>query len=107
MQLYDRLYGSSLSRTISLPYVHIMFGARQTGKSTLIRSIIPSESLIFDLSNPSQRLQFAANPGQLVDIYRALPTLESPGVIFFDEVQSVPELFDAVQFLYDEEKRSL
>ncbi|HOW12575.1 MAG TPA: ATP-binding protein [Rectinema sp.] len=107
MQLYDRLYGGSFSRTISLPFVHIMFGARQTGKSTLIRSLIPSESLVFDLSNPLQRLQFAANPGQLIDIYRALPASESPHFIFLDEVQSAPELFDAVQFLYDEEKRSL
>ncbi len=32
-----------------------MFGARQTGKSTLIRSILPDDALVFDLSDPSQR----------------------------------------------------
>ncbi len=106
MQLYDRLYASSFSHKISHPFVHIMFGTRQTGKSTLIRSIIPPESLVFDFSNPSQRLQFAANPDRFIDMYRALPSSESPRFIFLDEVQSVPELFDAVQFLYDEEKRS-
>ena len=107
MHIYDRLYKDSFSRKLSHPFVHIMFGARQTGKSTLIRSVIPTQSIIFDLSDPSQRLQFVVNPGRLIDIYRALPASESPRYIFLDEVQNVPELFDAVQFLYDEEKRNL
>lgn len=107
MKTFDRLYKTALLSALTQPFVHIMFGARQTGKSTLIRSVLPDDALVFDLSNPSQRALFAASPGRLVDVYRSLPASDTPRWIFIDEVQMVPELFDAVQFLYDEEKRLL
>ncbi len=107
MKLYDRLYFEEFSKKLSAPYVHIMFGARQTGKSTLIRRCLPSDALVFDLSDPGQRMRFAAAPGRFIELYRGLPDSISPRWIFIDEAQNVPELFDAVQYLYDEEKRTL
>jgi len=112
MELFDRLYFGEFSKKLAAPYVHIMFGARQTGKSTLIRSCIPSDALVFDFSDPSLRMRFAAAPGRFIDLYRALPDSGNPRAgtprwVFLDEAQTVPELFDAVQFLYDEEKRIL
>jgi len=107
MKTFDRLYAAPLARALAKPFVHIMFGARQTGKSTLIRGCLPDDALVFDLSDPTQRTLFAAAPGRLIDLYRSLPASDTPRWIFIDEVQTVPELFDAVQFLYDEEKRLL
>lgn len=107
MELFDRLYFGEFSKKLATPYVHIMFGARQTGKSTLIRRCIPSDALVFDLSDPSQRMRFAAAPGRFIELYRALPDSDTPRWFFIDEAQTVPELFDAVQFLYDEEKRTM
>jgi predicted AAA+ superfamily ATPase len=34
----------------SRPYVHLLFGARQTGKSTLLNELIPEEARRFNLS---------------------------------------------------------
>lgn len=107
MKTFDRLYAAPLARALAQPYVHIMFGARQTGKSTLIRNAIPDNALVFDLSDPQQRTLFAASPARLIEVYRSLPASNAPHWIFIDEVQTVPELFNAVQFLYDEEKRLL
>lgn len=107
MKTFDRLYSVPFSKAVTRPFVHIMFGARQTGKSTLIRNVLPADALVFDLSEPSERARFAAAPGRLIDMYRSLPASDTPRWIFIDEAQTVPELFDAVQFLYDEEKRLL
>jgi len=107
MKTFDRLYSVPFSKAVMQPFVHIMFGARQTGKSTLIRTVLPADALVFDLSDPSERARFSAAPGRLIDLYRSLPASVAPRWIFIDEVQTVPELFDAVQFLYDEEKRLL
>ena len=107
MNHFGRSYSATFSQKMREPFVHIMFGARQTGKSTLIRNLLPADAIIFDLSDPSQRARFAARPGQLIDLYRSLPATAAPRWVFIDEAQTVPELFDAVQYLFDEEKRGL
>ena len=43
--MYDRWYASELQSKLNRPYVHLLFGARQTGKSTLLNSLIPEDSL--------------------------------------------------------------
>ena len=40
----DRWYAEILREKLTRPYVHLIFGARQTGKSTLLRALLPSES---------------------------------------------------------------
>ncbi len=99
-----RLFGPILAQKLSKPFVHFLFGARQTGKSTLIRSLLPSDATVLDLSDPRERSRFAANPGQFIDLCRALPSQEGGRVVFVDEAQTVPDLFDAVQSLYDQDK---
>ncbi|MEK6606327.1 MAG: ATP-binding protein [Myxococcota bacterium] len=93
-----------LAAALRRPYVHILFGARQTGKSTLLRSLLPSPALRIDLSEPGQRAAYLARPRTLVEECRALPRARRPHVVVVDEAQSVPALFDAVQHLYDTER---
>ena len=107
MNHYGRAFSPLFARKISQPFVHILFGARQTGKSTLIRNLLPEDALIFDLSDPSQRARFAARPGSLIELYKSLPEPSSSRSVFIDEAQTVPELFDAVQYIFDDEKRRL
>lgn len=104
MQTRFRMFRSVLEHKLKRPFVHIVFGARQTGKSTLIRSIIPDTATILDLSDPRERSRFAANPGLFLDLCRSLPRLEGGRTVFVDEAQTVPSLFDAVQNLYDSDK---
>ena len=74
-----------------------LWGARQTGKSTLLKSLFP-DSLWFDLllSNVFERLQ--RNPSLLREITSA-SDLSMPVVI--DEIQRIPELLNEVHWLIE------
>ncbi|MBA5867472.1 MAG: AAA family ATPase [Nitrospira sp. CR1.3] len=87
------------------PYVHIVFGARQTGKSTLLRKLLPQTALWVDLSRPGERAEYLRNPDLLVQQCRALPKSKSPAIVVVDEAQNVPDLFNGVQHLYDSDKK--
>jgi predicted AAA+ superfamily ATPase len=81
-----------------------VLGARQTGKSTLLRKLLPDAALWLDFSEPGQRAEFLRAPERLVAQCRALPRSRKPAVVVVDEAQNVPAAFDAVQHLYDSDK---
>lgn len=49
-----------LARVLARPDVHVLFGARQTGKSTLLGTLVRDADLWIALSNPGQRARFLA-----------------------------------------------
>jgi len=102
--MFDRWYYRTLQRKLTRPYVHLMFGARQTGKSTLIRSMLPKDALVVDLSDLLERSRLLATPEAFVSTCRAMPTARRGRTVFVDEIQTIPALFDAVQSLYDSDK---
>ena len=102
--MLSRWYTSILKEKLQRPYVHIVFGARQTGKSTLLRSLLPPNTLVINLADPEERSRHLANTGIFSAACNALPLTKEPHFVFVDEVQTVPSIFDAVQFLYDENK---
>lgn len=89
---------------LTRPYVHLIFGARQTGKSTLIRGLLPPEAMIIDFADPRERTRHLANAGAFADECRSLSASKKGQFVFVDEVQSVPSVFDAIQHLYDGDK---
>jgi predicted AAA+ superfamily ATPase len=93
------------ARQLDRPYVHILFGARQTGKSTLLRALVPDADLWIDLSDPGQRSRFLARPELLVEQCAALPRTRHARRIVVDEAQAVPAILDAVQHLFDRDRR--
>jgi predicted AAA+ superfamily ATPase len=92
-------------KKFAAPYVHLVFGARQTGKSTLLRKLQPDAAIWLDFSRPADRAEYSRNPDLLVQRCRALPKSRRPAIVVVDEAQNVPAIFDAVQHLYDSEKR--
>ncbi len=103
--MFSRWKSHVLKEKLKKPYVHILFGARQTGKSTLLRALLPDTALSIDLSDPETRTRYLARPGDFIAECRALRSVgKSPLSVFVDEVQSVPDIFDAVQNLYDEDR---
>jgi predicted AAA+ superfamily ATPase len=102
--LFSRWSQTSLQDKLNRPYVHLLFGARQTGKSTLIKSILPPDAIQINLADPRERSRHLSNPEEFIQICRALPRESLTRFVFVDEAQSVPSIFDAVQYLYDEEK---
>lgn len=86
------------------PFVHLLFGARQTGKSTLLNEVLPKDTLRINLADPQERSRHLANPGEFARICQAMPADRQAQFVFVDEAQTVPLIFDAVQFLYDQDK---
>jgi predicted AAA+ superfamily ATPase len=102
--MLDRWFLDTLKEKLSRPYVHILFGARQTGKSTLINALLPENSLKINLADPMQRNRHVTRPQELTEMCRSMPHGKKGFPVFIDEAQSVPSIFDTVQYLYDEDK---
>ena len=84
--------------------MQLVFGARQTGKSTLLKALLPDAAIWLDLSRPGLRAEHLQFPDRLVERCRALPRERRPAQVVVDEAQNVPAIFDAVQHLYDSDK---
>jgi predicted AAA+ superfamily ATPase len=99
-----RWYAAALRAKLERPFVHILFGARQTGKSTLLNSLLPPDTLRINLADPAERALHLAHPDEFRRTCQALPRRASPHYVFVDEAQNVPAIFDSVQSLYDADK---
>lgn len=91
-----------LPRLLKLSKDHsfFLFGARGTGKSTMIHEQFDTtHSLWIDLLNPSEEERFARDPEELRAIVAALPKQITHIVI--DEIQKIPKLLDVVHGLIE------
>ena len=104
VNVIDRWYRPLLERQLRKPFVHLLFGARQTGKTTLLEHVIGAAALHLDLADPEERTRLLAEPGLFRKECEALPGRGTPAIVFVDEAQAVPAVFDAVQSLYDHDK---
>ena len=103
MKHYSRHFETTFGTRIQRPWVHILFGARQTGKSTLVRKVLPADAYIINLADPAERASYASHPEELIRMCRAMPNRHEPWTVFIDEAQTVPDIFNAVQVLFDED----
>jgi len=92
-------------RLLKLPLDHslFLFGARNTGKSTLVKEVYANSSIVIDLLKKKTEARFSQNPDELYDIVRALP-VETTHVII-DEIQKNPKLLDVVHDLMGNTKK--
>ncbi len=72
-----------------------LFGARQTGKSTLLKERFKG-AIYYDLLDPDVRKAFKRNPNSLKE---ALWDKAAGTLVIIDEIQKVPELLDIVHML--------
>lgn len=97
--MYKRLLKLATTRSFFL------FGARSTGKSTLLEEIFPEDGVFWlDLLDSEQYKRFSQNPSDLYRIVMALPDTCTHVVI--DEVQKVPILLNEVQRLMRKTKKT-
>lgn len=88
-------------RQVNLPKNHsfFLFGARGTGKSTLLKSIpLFRNALVIDFLNPEEERLYSLRPMTLVEQVDAFK--EGQWVVL-DEVQKVPKLLDVVHQLIE------
>jgi len=86
-----------------MDYSFFLFGARGTGKSTLLTAIFePKNTLFINLLNPLEEMRFLRNPEELRQVVLAV----NPEVQFIviDEIQKVPKLLDVVHLLLESDK---
>lgn len=72
-----------------------LWGARQTGKSTLLKKLYP-DSLYFDLLLSEEYNRFIGNEGLLRQIVEAS---DKKGPVIIDEIQRIPQLLNEVHWL--------
>lgn len=75
-----------------------LFGARQTGKSTILRHQF-SDAVFIDLLDSELRMRFQRRPSLL---YEMLRDKDSETVVVIDEIPEVPELLNEVHRLISE-----
>ncbi|SRR5579883_510844 len=81
----------------------LLLGARQTGKTTLLKHLGMGD-MSYTLLDPEVRLRFEKSPnilGQEIAAYKHLNHLSRMPIVIIDEVQKVPSLMDVVQLLID------
>jgi len=99
--MYKRLIDLSLTKTESA----FLWGARQTGKSTLLHALFPG-ALRYDLLLSHEYHRFIRNPGVLREDLESQGTLgaNQKAPIIIDEIQKVPELLDEIHWLIENKK---
>ncbi|MCI0586697.1 MAG: AAA family ATPase [Planctomycetes bacterium] len=96
-----RILETPLSGAVSRDKVRILLGARQTGKTALLRHLLPADrTRFFDLQDTGLRRRFEAEPSVFAREVKALPRAVRNVVV--DEIQKVPDLLEEVQRLYDQ-----
>lgn len=96
--MYERLLEARLrshSRSV------LLLGPRQAGKSTLLKRLAPDLSI--DLASLSTFREYATEPERFERELKAAPS--SIRTVMIDEVQRIPALLDAVQFMIDKHPR--
>lgn len=99
----NRYLEKDLLKLIKDGYSGLMLGPRQVGKTTLVQNLLSNHknAQTYYLQDPKVRADFEKDPGRLI---REVEALNKKSIIFIDEAQKVPEIFDAVQYLIDEKK---
>ena len=88
----------------------ILRGARQVGKSTLVRMLAEHQNRPLAEINleryPSLATSFTElDPNSLINVLEALPSIDDIGpdtLLFLDEIQAVPEAIPALRYLYED-----
>lgn len=96
MKLYQRLFdikNESEKRSLFL------FGPRQTGKTTLLKTVFPNAPF-YNLLHTDQFYRLSAQPKLLRNEVTALKDLSSPVII--DEIQKLPVLLNEVHALIED-----
>jgi len=95
-----------VSRLLKLPIERhlLLFGARNTGKSTLIEQFYqPLGAFYFDLLDQDLEHQLEARPNMLYDMVKALPATQR--YVIIDEIQKIPALLNVVHRLMKDKDR--
>jgi predicted AAA+ superfamily ATPase len=93
--IHRTIEGKILQIAKQMPVITIT-GPRQSGKTTLVRSVFPNHTYI-NLEHPDKLQLVTENPTGFFDLY--------PSSLILDEVQRAPKLLSYIQVIVDENKQ--
>lgn len=99
MTIYPRHIENIFQSPVSHGKVRLLFGARQTGKSTLLNRLASSDTVTFNLQERKTRLEMERNPSAFTQILEA--NTDGVTIVHVDEIQRVPALLDEIQYVFD------
>jgi hypothetical protein len=76
--MYGRWVEPLWKKKFGAPYVHLVYGARQTGNTALLRKLLPAAAVWLDFYRPAERTEYLRNPDLPVQRCRALPKSRRP-----------------------------
>ncbi|MFA5855287.1 MAG: ATP-binding protein [Candidatus Gracilibacteria bacterium] len=94
--MFTRLIQKSFLQAVKTFPVVILTGARQTGKSTLCKSLLKKTHAYVSLEDPDLRRQAIEDPRTFLKNF--------PPPVIFDEIQYAPELPSYIQGIVDENR---
>ncbi|MGZ3782754.1 MAG: ATP-binding protein [Pseudobdellovibrionaceae bacterium] len=94
--MYNRILSKAISKSSKSV---LLLGPRQTGKSTLIKSLKPE--LIINLADEQEYFTFQTNLDELSSRINA----KKPKTVFIDEIQRIPRLTNSLQVIIDSEPK--
>jgi predicted AAA+ superfamily ATPase len=101
MTYYSRFLEQKINLAVRFQKILLLFGARQTGKTTLLRHLMEDQKVYFiNLQDRRLRRRYETDPGLLL---RELEAQAGADTVVIDEIQKVPELLEDVQFLFDQD----
>lgn len=94
-----------IQRSLVLPkrpkHSFFLWGPRQTGKTTLLRSTYPNAHWV-DLLDTDTLIRLTQRPARLREEVEALPREQ---LVVIDEAQKIPALFDEIHWLIENRRR--
>lgn len=100
---YFRLIESLLQSQASKNKIKVVLGPRQTGKSTLLKHLLPPSGKWINLQEGSVRTQYEARPHVFSEQLQGYEKKKkAQQTVIVDEIQKVPALLDEVQYLFDQ-----
>lgn len=94
------MYPRKLQMNLPQKQSAFLWGARQTGKSSFLKSHYP-DSIYYDLLNTHDLIRFTTSPYLLREEVLALQPKDLAQPIIIDEIQKVPELLNEIHWLIE------
>ncbi|MGH7441815.1 MAG: AAA family ATPase [bacterium] len=95
--MYKRHLTAGLKAALQDTPVVLLTGARQTGKTTLVRSLAGGEAGLLTLDDSSTLAAATLDPQALLQGFK--------GRVIIDEAQKAPGLFPAIKLQVDRDRR--
>ena len=108
--IYQRTIAAAITAHIPLPEATVVIGARQTGKTTILKSLRKTledrnePAHYFTLENPEYLALLNENP---LNIFRLVPPSSRRAIVFLDEIQYLKNPSGFIKLLYDEHREKI